>query len=286
MLQNNFTQQTAQNNSVFTTHGTPASSPLIITWPHNGLWVPEEFYINDRPLGWAAETFETRHETHDLGVQALFETLRNHTNNTHIVSNISRLVVDHNRIAECAITTHSDDTGEAIQGNLNLTDEQVAQRIRDYHDPYHEEIDRVVHAAKAQHGYAAILDMHSFTRTFKNNTRDVCIGTIKPNQSWLSDLVEESLSEKCDGLNILFKPDAPYDIRLDENKDCPYTKRNAGQDIAARNGVDYLGIEICNDLLAIPERHMQTVRMIKALTLEIEAQMTPVSRVSNDHDRV
>jgi predicted N-formylglutamate amidohydrolase len=277
-----FTNATnTSHHHVFTTHGLPSQSPLVLTWAHNGIYVPDELHLNGRPLGWPSSAFdpnnllERRHEVTDWGMQDLLKDVLLKTSNAHVVSHISRLVADHNRVALSAITEHSDDTGEAIPLNLALTEGQFAARIRDYHDPYHEEIDRVVQAAKFHHGFATVLDMHSFTREFQGKNRDVCLGTIKPCRTPLSDLIESKLAEKSQALDLNFAADAPYNIRVDQGECNKYAERNAGQDIAKRNGIGYVGIEICNDLLICPERRLQIAHMVNELIAEITPYLTP-----------
>ncbi len=269
------------------------NSPIILTWPHNGTYVPEELHDkNGNPLGLPAEFFDInsphrRHEVADWGMDALLKTVLAQEKNKgknirHIVSNYSRLVADNNRIESVAITKSSDDTGKKIPLNQDLSETEKEERLKTYHRPYHQAIDKAVQEAKQKFDYAVVIDMHSFTRTFQGIDRDVCIGTIKPNATELSNIIERELANSTLGK---FKPNTPYDIERKAGNLNKYTLRNSGHDIAQRNDIEYIGIEICNDLLTAPESRETIAQLVLEAAYTAKAELNPAISNDNQHNQ-
>lgn len=228
------------------------ASEIILTGPHNGWIVPDEFLEDGNPLGVESYWFDPkaanrRHEACDWGMQDLFDTLQTKRKDIcYISAHISRLVVDLNRIPSVMVYEASSETGEPIAGNMHLSQDAKNKREIQYYAPYHTEIDRIIRETKEKFGRVIWLDMHSFTPTWQGEPRHVGVGTLKMDKNDftinLENLLEDTLGE-------LFVADHPYDLSLS-----PYREINAGGVVAERNGVDYFGIEIRSDLLSTPNQ--------------------------------
>lgn len=220
---------------------------MVLTGPHNGWHVPDEFISESLPLGVEPYWFDPhaenhRHEACDWGMQPLFEEIA--ARNTDICllgASVSRLVVDLNRIPSIMVYETSSETGEAIPGNMNLSSDELERRLYTYYAPYHAELDRVLQITKEKYGQVIWLDMHSFTPVWQGKKRPVGIGTLKMERNDFTLGTEKILE---DTFGELFCADDPYDLSLS-----PYREINAGGVAAERNDVDYFGIEIRNDLL-------------------------------------
>lgn len=227
-------------------------SPVILTGPHNGWAVPEEYFKNGYPLGLGAHWFDPssqnrRHEACDWGMQDLFDAIEKKAPDICLVSaQISRLIVDLNRIETVMVYEASSETGEPIPGNTDLDESEMQQRLFRYYAPYHAALDKTLQETREKFGHALWIDMHSFTPTWQGEKRDVGVGTLKMERTPFTLKCEELLE---DSFEHLFVADHPYDLSLS-----PYREINAGGVTAQRNGVEYFGIEIRNDLLEKPEQ--------------------------------
>ena len=246
------------------------TAPIILMWPHNGTFVPQELHDqNGDPLGIDKNAFdpnspEKRHEVADWGMKELLEILlQNGLAVQHVVSNVSRAVADNNRLAPFAIPTDSDDNITLpFPLNQNLSTEEQQKRLNKYHSPYQKAADEAIRASEEKFGTKPIIiDMHSFTRIFRGKRRDVCIGTFKPKVTQASTLVEAALKQNTPS-NIQHAPNAPYNLLDTAPEMEKYRKRNAGQRFE-----NYVGIEICNDLL---ETHQQRTIIATAIISSIK----------------
>lgn len=223
------------------------SSPVILTGPHNGWHVPDDYIVDGKPLGVDGYWFDPlaenrRHEACDWGMQDVFDELQSRrTNICMINAQISRLIVDLNRIPSVMVYEASSETGEAIPGNMNLGEQEIQHRLFTYYAPYHATLDTIFQETKKKFGHVIWLDMHSFTPTWQGEKRPVGVGTLKMERNDFTLKVEKFLEET---FGDMFVPDQPYDLSLS-----PFREINAGGVTATRNSVDYIGIEIRNDLL-------------------------------------
>ena len=229
-----------------------SKSTVVLTGPHNGWSVPDTYTQEGKPLGVETYWFDPnaenrRHEACDWGMQNLFDEIENQNSDICLVSaQISRLVVDLNRIPSVMVYETSSETGEPIPGNMNLDDTEIQQRLDTYYTPYQSTIDHILQDTKEKFGHVIWLDMHSFTPTWQGEKRNVGIGTLKMERNDFTLGVEKLLEKR---FQDHFVADHPYDLSLS-----PYREINAGGVIAARNNVDYFGIEIRNDLLNTPNQ--------------------------------
>jgi predicted N-formylglutamate amidohydrolase len=153
----------------------------------------------------------------------------------------SRLVIDCNRAphAPDAIVEHAD--GMDILGNRDLSAQAVQARIDEIHTPYHAAIEAAVDARLAEDAPFALVFVHSFTPRMRGFERPWRVGVLHHGASPLSNAVLTALQDSDMGP---IGDNEPY--RMDQ------TDYSAPRHAIAR-GIDYLELEIRQDLIAEPE---------------------------------
>ena len=228
-------------------------SVLIFSGPHNGHAVPA---CLPECLGTDSDWFTKAHEAVDLHMDTLFESLQESmADASFIYGNYSRLVCDLNAIPEHAITPHSSEFDDIkIPHNQpdHCCDNQRARRLNALYHPYHNAKKAMIDNARARHGGVIVLDMHSFTPTWVQKQREVEIGTLRHEKTPLSRALEEYLRSQTD---YHFVSGEPY--RIAERP------HNAASQIAQNNDIQYLGLEIRNDLIATPEGIAKATNFVK-----------------------
>lgn len=167
------------------------ATPVVVEVPHAGVHVPpawaEVLRTNERSILRDADTFvdELVHDAPKLGAALLR-------------ANVSRYVVDLNRGRDeydaravsgartdislpHGLFWHTSAAGERILARL-LTEEEAEERLRAVYDPYHAELERLVHERLDDHGVAVVLAVHSMpsvgaTRQGHMRRADVVPGT-------------------------------------------------------------------------------------------------------------
>ncbi|MGH8252683.1 MAG: N-formylglutamate deformylase [Steroidobacteraceae bacterium] len=163
-------------------HGT---SPLVISVPHGGTELPADLAPQMTPL--ALSVPDT-----DWHVGKLYDFAAT-LGATMIMARQSRYLIDLNRPPDdAALYAKSPQTGlcpalsfagEALylDGRSAVSPAEVARRRRQYWEPYHAELRAQLDAARAQHGFALLLDAHSIRsvvpRLFDGALPDINIGT-------------------------------------------------------------------------------------------------------------
>ena len=145
-------------NPVFVLHG---SSPIILAQPHSGVYVPSDI---QRHLN---ETGRALLDT-DWHIPTLYDGLL--PDATVIRANFSRYVIDANRDPEGGSLYPGQNTTDLVPTTTfdgdpiwkaPPTDEEIANRLKNYHQPYHDVLRSELHRAKRQHGFAILYDCHS-----------------------------------------------------------------------------------------------------------------------------
>lgn len=231
-----------------------ADSPIIITGPHNGFYVPQTLYEDNKPLGLHKSVFNPlspfrRHEACDWGLYRLFRAMQGKESKnkrhkcSYISGNYSRLVTDLNRTAMRSMDKSSSETGNIIPGNVALTKEQKLERVDLIHKPYHKALTALIKRKKKKFGYVVFLDLHSFTPIWQNKTREVHIGTLAFYGNPIESIIAKKISKPCKEKGWDFITHEPYNLNESEK-----SKQGIAKGIE-KNGIIYTGLEIRNDLL-------------------------------------
>lgn len=236
-------------------------SALVFTGPHNGKLTPEA--LSDS-LGMDESWFKGAHEATDLHMQELFDQMEDRFPEANFLAgNYSRLVCDLNRQPDYSVTRKSSEHDHMLipenQPECCCQQEQL-RRIKALHDPYHDTKHQLVSKIRKTHGGIIMLDMHSFTPTWKGENREVEIGTIRAEKTPLSRALEAHLKEQDE---FRFISGEPY--RVADRKE------SAANMVKNRNDLQYLGIEIRSDLIDTPEKRDKMCDFLQKCVQHLEA---------------
>lgn len=203
-----------------------AAAALVLTCEHASPDVPPR--LGD--LGLSDEQ-RRDHVGWDIGAALVTDELSRRLSAPAVLSTVSRLVVDCNRRPDDHDLIPVSSHGVVIPANRELDAGERAARLRDYYDPYHHEVDRLLERSPA----ACLLSVHTFTPGYDGRDFDVGV---------LFDDHEEHAARMAAGLG-----GAGFRVRMNE----PYSgfdglifsARSHGRRFDRR----YLEIEINNALL-------------------------------------
>lgn len=248
---------------------TEGSGPIIVIGPHNGYYVPKSLYDqSDNPLGvdpswFDPDSADKRHEACDWGMKELFTSLEgffSETNCSVLSANQSRLVCDVNRSPDNWLTLKSDELDVPIPLNTSITPTEFTLRREELYNPWFTAIKGLTDKAKKAHGFAIILDLHSFTPTWNGQDRGLDIGSLRLEKTEISKLLTNNFNRCCKEHGLTHEPDAPYSLRTD-----PGLQRVLGGGTLAQNCDihSYYGLEFRNDMLQDPEKRQVIVDIFK-----------------------
>ena len=159
-----------------------------------------------------------------------------------VASRWSRLLVDCNRGGDDATLIVRSSDGVVVPANARVSAAERRRRLRDYYEPYHRAVDRMIRRARRAAGERPVrlLSLHSFTPVLAGSERRFEIGV-------LFDEHEELARELGSALKRI-----GYRVRYNE----PYSGR-AGLIYSARrhgnaHAIDYVELEINNRLIRTP----------------------------------
>ncbi len=210
-------------------------SALFLTADHAGRAIPRA--LGD--LG-VPEAERRRHIAWDIGIAGVTECLCDHLDATAVLQTYSRLVVDCNRDPSWPTAMPEISEYTAIPGNRGLTEAAKAARVAAIFTPYHDRI-RALLDARA-HRRTVLIAMHSFTPSFKGESRAMQIGVLYDKDPKLALILLDLLRREGD---LVVGDNAPYALAEDSDFSIP----SHGQ----RRGLPHVEIEIRQDLIAEPD---------------------------------
>jgi predicted N-formylglutamate amidohydrolase len=148
-------------------------SPFVIVADHAGKYLPRSL----QNLG-LHEAECDRHIAWDIGAGAVSSLIGDSLDALVIRQNYSRLAIDCNRTpgSETSIIELSETT--SVPGNINLSKSDIAARVSEIFEPYHNriasELDRRIKAGRP----TALAALHSFTPVFKDEARPWHVGVL------------------------------------------------------------------------------------------------------------
>lgn len=206
------------------------ASSFLLTADHAGRAIPRA--LGD--LGVGHEDME-RHIAWDIGIAGVTRRLSAALDATAILQNYSRLVIDCNRQPHWASACPEVSEATPIPGNVGLDEAGRAARRAAIFDPYHGAIGRMI-AARPRTVYVA---MHSFTPVFLEKARPMQVAVLYNRNPRLSKALADLLRAEGD---LVVGENAPYRVSDESDYGVPVH--------AEGNGLDYLEIEIRQDLIA------------------------------------
>lgn len=207
--------------------------PVVLTCEHAAYSLPDRYGT----LGLAADDLR-RHIGWDIGAWAVVRALLQHVDSAAVSFAYSRLLIDCNRAPSDHDLILPESDGTPVPGNRRLTDAERQRRVREFYDPYHAAVDRIVR--DRVDASRLLLSVHSFTPTLDGKDRPFDVGVLFDDHEDLAHEFGQRL--------------AHTGYRVHDNE--PYSGY-AGLIFSARrhgrqHGLPYLEIEMNNALLSTP----------------------------------
>jgi len=141
----------------------------LITCEHGGSELPP-----GRP--WHAQDIKLKqtHWAYDIGAGDFARDLSSHIRAPALINNFSRLIIDVNRPLDDETLFRSTADGMPVELNQDLNLLEKQRRIDRYYKPYHEELAYLNHLLDP----SLILAIHSFTKNYEGNLREVEVGVL------------------------------------------------------------------------------------------------------------
>jgi predicted N-formylglutamate amidohydrolase len=209
-------------------------SDLFFTADHAGRDIPRRL----GRLG-VAESELTRHIAWDIGISGVTERLSAAFNATAIFQTYSRLVIDCNRAPGVSSSIPEISEHTRIPGNIGLSDADKATRVAEIFTPYHDRIKALLDSRAAAACRTVYIAMHSFTPTFKGESRAMEVGVLYNRDRKLASILLDLLRAEGD---LTVGDNAPYAVSDLTDYGVPVH--------AERRGMDHVEIEIRQDLIA------------------------------------
>lgn len=204
--------------------------PVVLTCEHASYALPQQYDT----LGIGRDALR-RHIGWDIGAHAVVQRLLRHIDSVAISSNYSRLLIDCNRDLSDHDLILPESHGTPVPGNRGLTDAEQQRRVREFYEPYHTEIDRVVRQRDLRP--ALLLSVHSFTPVLGEKKRPFDLGILFDSYE---DLARE-LGQRLEHTSYRVRYNEPYS----GYEGLIFSARSHGR----RHDLPYLEIEMNNELL-------------------------------------
>lgn len=226
-----------------------AASPFLLLGDHAGREIPRA--LGD--LGLPADEL-VRHIAWDIGVAGLGQRLSGLLEATFIRQRFSRLVIDCNRDPARADAIPEASDGAVVPGNCDLSQAAREARVAQVCEPYHAAIAGELDARAARGLRTTLISLHSFTPRMDGFDRPWRFGVLHAENSPYSRAVLARL--RAEFGESLVGDNQPY--RMDE---VDFTiPRHAGG-----RGLDYLELEVRQDLIAEPAGQAAVAAVIRRL---------------------
>ena len=210
------------------------TSDFLLTADHAGRRIPRTL----GNLGLAPRELR-RHIAWDIGIAGVTRGLARRLDAASVMQRYSRLVIDCNRRPDVpsAIPEISETT--AVPGNAGLPDEEKDRRRRAIFSPYHAAIAAMIAERRAAGRRTVYVAMHSFTPVFKGVARGMHCAVLYNRNPRLAGALASLLRAKGD---LMVGDNEPYRVSDETDYGVPVH--------AERGGLDYVEIEIRQDLIA------------------------------------
>ncbi len=209
-------------------------SDFLLTADHAGRRIPRA--LGD--LGLAAAE-RRRHIAWDIGIAGLTRRLAARLDAVAALQRYSRLVIDCNRPPGVASAFPEVSETTVVPGNAGLTAVQKERRRQAIFAPYHAAITAELTRRRVAGRGCVYVAMHSFTPIFKGVARGMECAVLYHRRPRLSHALAALLRAEGD---LVVGENEPYRVSDQTDYGVPVH--------AERNGLDYLEIEIRQDLIA------------------------------------
>jgi predicted N-formylglutamate amidohydrolase len=231
------------------------TSDLFLTADHAGRAIPKTLGT----LGVSDAEME-RHIAWDIGIAGVTERLSELLDATAVLQTYSRLVIDCNRNPSWASAMPEISEHTPIPGNLNLSTEAREARIAAIFTPYHDRIRSLLDARANRR--TVLVAMHSFTASFKGESRAMQVGMLYNKDARLARILLELLRQEGD---LVVGDNAPYAVTEDSDYGVP----THGE----KRGLAHVEVEIRQDLIATPDGQEAWARRFARLLTTADAAL-------------
>ncbi|MGI9351002.1 MAG: N-formylglutamate amidohydrolase [Rhizobiaceae bacterium] len=223
-------------------------SPVLIVCEHASNRIPCQY----SDLGLSTRKLKS-HIAWDPGADKVASYLSKLFDAPYVRGDISRLVYDCNRPPSAIDAMPSRSEIFDVPGNMNLEDIERRQRIQKVYLPFHQCLEDALATSELN---CALITIHSFTRVYNGQDRDVELGILHDKDSRLADAILSAASVFT-SLNV--QRNQPYG----PENGVTHTLREHG----LKNGLLNVMLEIRNDLLTTSEQCGKIAEMLHGLLL-------------------
>jgi predicted N-formylglutamate amidohydrolase len=180
-----------------------------------------------------------KHVACDIGAAMVTHFLSDRLDAPAMLAGYSRLIVDLNRQTDSSTAFIEVSDGITVPGNLDLSDEEKADRITSFFDPYHGAISRQLEGFEQRGIQPAFISVHTCTPVFNQVVRQMHIGVMWDDDPRIARPLIRNLDAMdgiCVGDNEPYSGKHPHDFTIDFH--------------AEPNGLPYAGIEVRQDLVS------------------------------------
>ena len=226
-----------------------AGGSFLLICDHAGRRIPR----NLGDLGVGPADLE-RHIAWDIGAAGLARSLAELAGAALLMQAYSRLVVDCNRSPDDPGIAPEVSDGTLIPANHGLSAQALAARIAAIHEPYH----RAISAALDRRAPAptVLVSIHSFTPVMAGVARPWSVGVLHSHDSRVSTRTLTALQGVA-GLEV--GDNEPYAM---DSVDYTIPRH------AKARGLDYLELEVRQDLIAHPEGQARMAGLLAPIIVE------------------
>jgi predicted N-formylglutamate amidohydrolase len=213
------------------------TSDFFLTADHAGRRIPRSL----GSLGLPPHELE-RHIAWDIGIAGVTERLAEALDATAVLQTYSRLVIDCNRNPTWPTAMPELSERTTIPGNVGLTPTAREARIAAVFTPYHARITGLLDARAAAGRRTVFVAMHSFTPSFKGESRAMHVGVLYNRDASFADALLRLLRAEPE---LVVGDNAPYAVTADSDYGIPV--------YGEQRGLRHVEVEIRQDLIAEPE---------------------------------
>jgi predicted N-formylglutamate amidohydrolase len=219
--------------NTFEVHRDSGKGPYVIVCDHASNHIPDEL----DHLGLTPSDL-SRHIAWDIGAAAIAEMLSERFDSPVVFSGASRLVVDCNRHPDAPDLIPKISDGTIIPGNCNLTEEDRAERLKNYFQPYHQTIEQVLNGRDR----VIFLSIHSMTECLHGDLRPWPVALSSYEDRTMAEPVIEALRSSNE---FPVGDNQPYDLDPKVDYSTPHH--------ALTRGLRHLQVEFRQDEIATKE---------------------------------
>jgi predicted N-formylglutamate amidohydrolase len=175
---------------------------------------------------------------------------------------VSRLIIDCNRPLDAIDLIAETSEATSVPGNAGLSALQRNARIRQYYDPFHNEVDAAVSRKAARGQTPGVIAVHSFNPVYKGVSRPWEIGIIHDDDdAWALGIVDRlrALEGLTVGVNEPYSPKDRVYYTLERH--------------ARSRGLPAVMIEIRNDEIADQRGQQRWGELLAEIVGETYAEM-------------